>query len=458
MRIGLPTIQEVEADDFARRFSLRASNMTCLLGAGASAAAGVPTAWDMIWEFKQQLYVSKKRVPPKTVADLSNPAIRRLLQAYIDGACHFPPADSPEEYATLFEKVYPSEGDRRIYIESKLSGGKPSYGHFALATLMQANLTKLVWTTNFDTLVADACAKVFDSTGRLTTVSLDAPELAPQVINEGRWPAEIKLHGDFRSRRLKNTTDELREQDARLRKMLIDNYCRSGLIVAGYSGRDESIMASLEDVLDNTSPFPAGLFWLHRGDGDPLPRVAELLCKAASCRVDGGLVRIESFDEIMRDLIRLTRNLNTCALDAFASSRRIWTPAGRSSGRRTYPVIRLNAVPINRYPQVCRRVTCEIGGYAAVNAAVAAAGVNLLVARTRQGVLAFGSDRDVQTAFMDFGIDIFDLHSIEPKRLRYESGERGLLRDALSRALAREHGLNLIRRRSSDHLVPTKGL
>jgi len=37
-----------------------------LLGAGASAAAGIPMAWDMIWEFKQQLYVSQRRVSPKT--------------------------------------------------------------------------------------------------------------------------------------------------------------------------------------------------------------------------------------------------------------------------------------------------------------------------------------------------------------------------------------------------------
>jgi NAD-dependent SIR2 family protein deacetylase len=45
----------IAADDFARRFSLRAPNLMWLLGAGASASAGVPTASDMIWDFKQQL-------------------------------------------------------------------------------------------------------------------------------------------------------------------------------------------------------------------------------------------------------------------------------------------------------------------------------------------------------------------------------------------------------------------
>ena len=69
----------------------------------------------------------------------------------------------------------------------------------ALATFMRASRTKIVWTTNFDPLVADACAKVYDGTGHLTTVALDAPDLARDVINGERWPAEIKLHGDFRS-------------------------------------------------------------------------------------------------------------------------------------------------------------------------------------------------------------------------------------------------------------------
>lgn len=106
---------------------------------------------------------------------------------------------------------------------------------------MKAHRTRLVWTTNFDSLLADACAKVYDGTGYLTTVALDAPEFARDVTTAERWPIEIKLHGDFRSRRLKNTDDELREQDARLRRLLLENAERFGMVVVGYSGRDRSI-------------------------------------------------------------------------------------------------------------------------------------------------------------------------------------------------------------------------
>lgn len=44
----------------------------------------------------------------------------------------------------------------------------------------------------------------------------------------------------------------------------------------------------------------------------------------------------------------------------------------------------------------------------------------------------------------------------ELRRLRYDSQERGLLRQALSHALARENGLVLNRRRSKDLLAPAE--
>src|SRR5215469_16713679 len=94
---------EVGSDDFARRFALRAANLMWLLGAGASASSGIPTAGDMIWEFKQLLYVSQRRVALQNVSDLSNPAIRAQLQNHIDAAGNLPAVGSPDEYASLFE-------------------------------------------------------------------------------------------------------------------------------------------------------------------------------------------------------------------------------------------------------------------------------------------------------------------------------------------------------------------
>jgi len=409
-------LPEISLDDFTRRFALRASNLMWFLGAGASASAGIPTAGDMVWEFKQLLYVSQRRVASQSVSDLSNPAIRAQLQAHIDAAGTLPAADSPDEYASLFEAVYPAESDRRAFLDSKLSGAKPSYGHLALAVLMRAQKSRLVWTTNFDPLVADGCAKIFGTTGTLTSIALDAPDLAQQAISEGRWPVEVKLHGDFRSRRLKNTTDELRQQDARLRRILVKSCTRFGLVITGYSGRDSSIMDALDEAAGQRGTFPAGLFWLHRGEDLPLSHVRSLLTRATANGVEAALVRIENFDEALRDSVRLIDGLDITVLDAFATERRRWSPAPRPVSRKAWPVVRLNALPVAAAPNMCRRVTCGIGGTAEVRSAIKTAGVDIIAARTRAGVLAFGADSTVRKALECHTITEFDLHSIEARR------------------------------------------
>ena len=425
-----------------------------LLGAGASVSAGIPSAWDMIWQFKQTLFVAQRKAAPQSVADLSNPAVRALLDSHVNGSEHLPPTGSADEYAALFEETYPVERDRTTFIQGMISGAKLAYGHLGLAALLKAGHTQLVWTTNFDHLVEDACARTFGTTGALGVVALDAPDLAAQLINSQKWPVTIKLHGDFRSRRLKNTADELRQQDAVLRQQLIDACRRSGLVVAGYSGRDESIMDTLEAALKYPGAFPGGLFWLHRGDAPALERVTRLLDRAAAADVECGLIRVESFDETMRDLVRLLPEVDTAALAGLANERSRLSGAPAPSGKRGWPLVRLNAVEVTMIPANCRKVVCEIEGVAAVRKAVEEAGARVIVTRTRAGIIGFGSDAEFRRAFDRFGITEFDLASFEDRRLRYDSGERGLLRDALVEALSVAKNVRATRRRSADLLVP----
>ena len=425
-----------------------------LLGAGASASSGIPTAMDMIWKFKQKMYVSQRRVSSASVEDLSNPAVRSRLQSHIDSLQSHPSYGDPDEYASLFEAVYPSEIDRRTYIEAKVAGGRPSYGHMALATLMRAQLTRVVWTTNFDALIADACAKISGTTSTLMTVDLDSSHLARQAIVNEQWPIEIKMHGDFRSRRLKNTTDELRDQDTRIRKELVDCCSRFGLVVVGYSGRDDSVMGALEEAVGYIGACPAGLFWLHRGDDLPLPRVCKLLAHCNNRGNESGLVRIENFDETLRDVIRLTEEVDTEELDSFSKEKRRWGAAPRVSGRGGWPVVRLNALPLIDVPSVCRRVICSIGNTAEVQDAIGRANTNIVAVRSAGGVLAFGGDTDVRATFEQYGIKEFELYTLETRRQRYESTERNLLRKALTRGLSRGRYLRVISRRGEDLLVP----
>lgn len=455
--LGLPRegpVTDIALDDFARRFSLRGKNLMWFLGAGASASAGVPTAMDLIWEFKRSLFVSQNPGAGLMSVDLSQPSVRNRIDAHIESIPGIPVAGSENEYAVLFETAYPAEADRRAFLDAKLSGAKPSYGHIALATLMRHGHARVLWTTNFDALVADSCAHVYDTTSALTTVDLNSADQVKSVLADERWPIEIKLHGDFRFRRLRNTSDELRHQDARLRRALVDLSSRFGLIVCGYSGRDDSVMDALNEAVLTKGAFPAGLFWLLRRNDYRAPAVQQLLNRAVARGVEAAAVAVESFDETLRDLVSLVEGIDSTKLQEFSRQREPWSPAPRLSSRRRngWPVVRLNAVPILAMPAQCRRVVCNIGGTREVRRAVEAAGVDVLAVRSQGGVLAFGADSEVRKAFGPFEIEDFDLHSFDRRRLRYESTDRGLLGDALGRAICRRHGLKLV---SKDRVAPT---
>lgn len=424
------------------------------LGAGASAAAGVPTAGDMIWEFKQRLYISQKGVSAATVADLSSPFVRAKLQAHIDSTGTLPARDADDEYSRLFEAVYPSETDRRTFIDTKLAGAKPSYGHLALACMAKAGLLKIVWTTNFDPLIADACAVVFGNTGSLTTADLDSPKLAEQSIAEGRFPLETKLHGDFRSRQLKNTNDELRSQDAKMRELLVRKCSEGGLVVCGYSGRDKSIMDAFRSAIAENTGFPNGFFWLHRGHDDPVDTVVQLLEDAKARGIEAALVRIESFDETLRDIVRISTGIDMQPLDRFGKDRARLSDATIPVGKIEFPVLRYNAIRVSQFPTVCRRIVCNIGGAKEVREAVANSGLNVIAARVRAGVLLFGSDADVRKIFGGCAIADFDLHAFDQKKFRFDSAERGLLRRAVSLAIARNREMGITHHRDGDLLTP----
>ena len=157
---------------FLRKFEQRAKGVAWLIGAGASRASGIKTAGDMIWGFKSRLYRSAKRVPLSAISDLGDAATRRKLQSYFDQEGSFPVAGSEEEYSHYFEATYPEAQDRRTYIDELMTGARPSYGHLVLAHLMKRDLCMMVWTTNFDRVLEDAVAQVFDTNSAMVVGDL----------------------------------------------------------------------------------------------------------------------------------------------------------------------------------------------------------------------------------------------------------------------------------------------
>jgi len=442
-------------DEFLRLYPLRSRNLDWFVGAGASFSSGIATAYDLVWRFKQSLYVSARRVPPEFVSDLGSSTTREELQGFIDTSGDLPEQGSPDEYAALFEKVYPDPADRRRFIAECIANASPALGPLALAALLKEGMSRMVWTTNFDGVVEDAFAKLYQRTSDLTVVSIDSASVAPTAIVQEQWPILVKLHGDFRSVKLKNTSDELREQDQELRKSLLGKLRSSGLIVAGYSGRDESIMNVLEEAVSTKGSFPSGLFWFVQRGSVPFPRVTEILALARQSGVDAALVEIENFDEAMLDIIRSALPLKKDLIDKVLLASETVSRAPYLSGSTNYPLVRLNALEIEQFPQDMLLIDCDIGGYKEVQQVIEGASVNAVAARSKHGVLALGHEDELAAAFQPYNIKKVSRRAIESHRLRYDSAERGLLRQAIGLSLERSLSLTRYRRRVADLFRPT---
>ena len=448
----LPRVLDIPA--FVRLFQVRSSQIMWFLGAGASRSAGIKTAGDMIWDFKQRLYRSQRKLPPWAITDIGEPAVRRKLQAHFDALGEFPPAGSQKEYSVYFEATYHSPMDRRAYVEELIARGRPSFGHLALALLMSEELCRIVWTTNFDRTLEDAVAKVLGSTGRLVTADLGEPGKFRRAYREGRWPIYGKLHGDYHSEALKNTDGELREQDEEMRRSLIDSGRSHGLAVIGYSGRDASVMEALGEALDEGRGFPGGLFWFKRGQEEPFRAAVELIERARAFGIDAHIVQAEAFDELFVDLVRYLPQTADKLPSLDKSVRPRLTSATPRRSVRSTPAIRTNALSVVSRPPLCRLVDCNIGGFEEIEEAIAAAGVDIVARRVRRGVLAFGRDTDIRKAFEPFDIKGFDTHALPAGRLVRETGERAVIREALFRAMGQIVDLRLERRGRAAVLSP----
>ena len=342
----------MKLEEFLPIFKLRVPNIMFLMGAGTSVAAGIPTAWDMIWDFKRTLFCIGNKKPLSYCQDLSNPATKAIIQNYFDRRGNFPLSGSEIEYAHYFETLYQNEGDRRRYIDQLVSKGKPSYGHLVLASMVSLDKIRILWTTNFDRTIEDAIIPLFGTSGKLVTANLDNANIAFQALNEARWPLLVKLHGDFQSTKLKNTTDEFKKQEAVLVESLIEACRRYGLAVTGYSGRDKSIIEALNKVVESGKGFPAGLFWFYRAENPPYDSVMDLIRKAAAKGIDAHMIEMETFDELMGDLLLLEGNFPEELQKYIDQSPRRISEAPIKSTSGTWPIVRLNALRITSWPSI----------------------------------------------------------------------------------------------------------
>ena len=284
-------------DALVRSMGVRRSSPVCVfVGAGASVSSGLPSAEMCVWEWKRGIFLTNNPGLEDQFAELSLPGVRRRIQRWLDEQGRFPLDGALEEYEFYIQQCFTIAEDRRAYFQEKVRVARPHIGYQLLCHLAEAGLVGSVWSTNFDGLAARAAAP-FSLTP--LEVGIDSQRRLTRQPTEGELFC-ISLHGDYRYDALKNTAEELQTQEAALRDGLIEQVRTTSLIVADYSGRDQSVMNALQ--MAYAEPGTGVLYWCGFGDSDPPDNVRALIQWARKHGRQAFYVPTLGFDDLMTRL------------------------------------------------------------------------------------------------------------------------------------------------------------
>lgn len=439
--------------ELTRIFCERPQNFAWLLGAGASCTAGLPTATDIIWDLKKRYYCSEENQDISR-QDIQHDALKARIQSFME-AKGFPAEWTKNEYSTYFNKIFGEDKERqRKYLNAILSEDKVtlSVGNRVMGALLATGLSRVAFTTNFDSVIEKAVAHVSDQS--LSAYHLEGARSADQALNNEEYPLYCKLHGDFRHNSVKNLSSDLAKQNDDLSNCFVNCGNRFGFIVSGYSGRDESVMELLRSVLRTHNPFPHGFFWTGI-KGTQCPDVVEsFLVEARGKDVNAQYIEIETFDSLM---LRLWRNIenkptnidNKVKKSEISSVNIPLPPIGNGK-----PIIRLNTLPVTSWPLQCWKLSFnKTIEWDDLKAAQRDTDNQLIFARS-EFILCWGSKKIIKEHFgqilssiEDFELSekIVDLSSNLHLKRFYE--------DALCAALVRDKPLLTRSTRNSTFLI-----
>lgn len=281
----------INLNDFARKFSVISNRQFAFfLGAGASATSNVPTALEMTWDFKRRLYASEKGLKITTIEQRFyefEKEIENCVRIKFNNI-------EKNEYGFFFEKTFSSNQDRRNYIKEMLKFANPSIGYQIIKFLIKENIVWHYITPNFDNLIQ----KVYPDIVEISEENIVTRENYIKI--NSTFPTVVKLHGDFRYDWLKNTDDETQSLHGSVINTLTPLFDSLGLIIVGYSGRDESVMSFLENIVENeTRTFPAGFYWCIREGDVEKQRIKILIDKLRKKGIEADFVKITSFDDFL---------------------------------------------------------------------------------------------------------------------------------------------------------------
>jgi hypothetical protein len=107
-----PRREEAMSDQYelTTTFCTKPQQFAWFIGAGTSAIAGLPTAWDIIWDLKRRYYCRQENQDISR-QDVQLAAIRARIQSYMLSK-GFPDEGDAGEYTTYFEKIFADDKER----------------------------------------------------------------------------------------------------------------------------------------------------------------------------------------------------------------------------------------------------------------------------------------------------------------------------------------------------------
>lgn len=437
---------EISDSDFIARYVQNAPQIMWFLGAGTSRTAEMPTATDIIWDLKRKYYCREENQDIQ-LHDINNDSIKKKIQSYMDSK-GFPALWSPEEYSFYFDLTFKTDyAEQQKYLTAQLSADKISLniGHRVMAALLEMGKAKLIFTTNFDTVIEQAHSEV---TGKaLGAYHLEGSYAALSALNSENFPIYAKVHGDFRYQSIKNLATDLVSNDEQIQSCFLAAATRYGLVVSGYSGRDQNVMAMFDKALEQNNSFPQGLYWTVTKSADVTDSVKALIEKARSKNVTAYIVVAGTFDILLSKIWRQIQD-KPDALDKkvrTAIAKTVSIPLLQQGN--AFPIIRTNALLITQFPNQCATVgTARNITFKELNEAIKDHRETIISVKTEK-VLAWGSKTTISTVLSQFAPQEPESYAISDpvKAVRESTIIKSFFEEALAHALVKGKPLHLRR-------------
>lgn len=268
-------MENISLKQFIAHFGndLRREKRFCfILGAGASKSSGIPTGWDLVQQWVEEL----KEIDEE---DFSKWRDEKGI--------------SEENYASHYSEIFDkrfefSKKDGFAFLQKTMENKEPSCGYSVLAQILAGGNHNIVITTNFDSLTEDA---LFIYTKKKPLV-IGHASLANYISANLSRPIIIKIHHDLLLSP-KNGENEVACLDENYSKNMKDVFKYYTPLVIGYGGNDGSLM----NFLDKLDHFEEGLFWFYMDGNEPKKEIKDFVSK-----VNGHFVPVKGFDDLMIQL------------------------------------------------------------------------------------------------------------------------------------------------------------